>query len=76
MKDNFVFNFSLFKNLDEETINTLTVLSNGYIAVRGDYEFAKSRFGTFVSGVYLFDQENEELIGKINKYELFETLKS
>jgi kojibiose phosphorylase len=54
MKNNFIFDFSLFKNLDEETINTLTVLSNGYIAVRGDYEFAKSRFGTFVSGVYSY----------------------
>jgi len=40
--------------VNREVIATLTTLSNGFVSIRGDPEFAESRHGTFVSGVYSF----------------------
>ncbi|WP_460024509.1 glycoside hydrolase family 65 protein [Infirmifilum sp. SLHALR2] len=40
------------KEVDRETIASLTTLSNGFISVRGDPEFLETQQGMFVAGVY------------------------
>ena len=38
--------------MSREVIATLTTLSNGFVSIRGDPEFAESKHGALVSGVY------------------------
>lgn len=50
----YIFDFSDYKYGNNDVVVTLTTLSNGHISVRGDLEFMKSNFGTFVSGIYSY----------------------
>jgi kojibiose phosphorylase len=54
MEKKYIFDFSNYKYGNDDVVATLTTLSNGYISIRGDFEFTKSIFGTVISGIYSY----------------------